>query len=244
MHASKEAAMLISTLALLVASSTLSGVGPIAPNIGFSVDPATSRLVREDCLPPCACPTSGINVPMFGKLTLVESSRTPTSVTYRVIGADFQPQLITPVVQRYDGYGTYTITGVPATSHRLEMTIVALDLGGRPQFHLDSGDVPLPAITTVPPHAVRIVATSEIVVCRRLTLEINAPRSAIVCYPNCDGSSTLPTSNPGDFACFLQRFAAGDPYANCDASTIAPVLNAGDFACFLERFRAGCSAIP
>jgi predicted outer membrane repeat protein len=30
-------------------------------------------------------------------------------------------------------------------------------------------------------------------------------------------------------------------YANCDNSTIAPVLNVQDFACFLNKFAAGCS---
>jgi hypothetical protein len=61
------------------------------------------------------------------------------------------------------------------------------------------------------------------------------------CYPNCDNSTTPPVLNVLDFACFLNRFAAGDPYANCDASTIAPVLNVLDFACFLNRFAAGCT---
>ena len=30
-------------------------------------------------------------------------------------------------------------------------------------------------------------------------------------------------------------------YANCDGSTVQPVLNANDFACFLNKFAAGCS---
>jgi hypothetical protein len=62
-----------------------------------------------------------------------------------------------------------------------------------------------------------------------------------VCYPNCDGSSTAPILNVLDFSCFLNKFAAGDPYANCDNSTTAPTLNVLDFACFLNRFAAGCS---
>jgi hypothetical protein len=61
------------------------------------------------------------------------------------------------------------------------------------------------------------------------------------CYPNCDNSTTAPILNVGDFTCFLQRFAAQDPYANCDNSTVPPVLNVGDFTCFLQRFAAGCS---
>jgi hypothetical protein len=46
--------------------------------------------------------------------------------------------------------------------------------------------------------------------------------------------------NALDFACFLSRYVAGDPYANCDGSTIVPVLNALDFSCFLGRYVAGC----
>ena len=60
------------------------------------------------------------------------------------------------------------------------------------------------------------------------------------CYPNCDGSTAAPVLNVADFTCFLQRFAASDPYANCDGSTTAPVLNVADFTCFLQSFAAGC----
>jgi hypothetical protein len=62
----------------------------------------------------------------------------------------------------------------------------------------------------------------------------------IPCYPNCDNSVTPPVLNVLDFSCFLNKFAAGDPYANCDASTTPPVLNVLDFSCFLNRFAAGC----
>ena len=62
-----------------------------------------------------------------------------------------------------------------------------------------------------------------------------------VCYPNCDNSTTPPILNVLDFSCFLNKFAAGDPYANCDNSTTPPVLNVLDFSCFLNKFAAGCS---
>jgi uncharacterized membrane protein len=61
------------------------------------------------------------------------------------------------------------------------------------------------------------------------------------CYANCDGSSSAPVLNANDFLCFLNRFAAGDPYVNCDGSTVPPVLNANDFQCFLNAFAAGCT---
>ena len=61
------------------------------------------------------------------------------------------------------------------------------------------------------------------------------------CRPNCDGSTSSPILNANDFQCFLNSFAADDPYANCDASTSPPVLTANDFQCFLDLFAAGCS---
>lgn len=61
------------------------------------------------------------------------------------------------------------------------------------------------------------------------------------CYANCDGSTTPPVLNVGDFACFLNAFASGESYANCDGSTTPPVLNVSDFSCFLNAFAAGCS---
>jgi hypothetical protein len=68
-----------------------------------------------------------------------------------------------------------------------------------------------------------------------------AAQSGPACYPNCDNSTTPPTINILDFTCFLNKFAAGDPYANCDHSTTPPVLNVLDFVCFLNAFAAGCS---
>jgi hypothetical protein len=69
---------------------------------------------------------------------------------------------------------------------------------------------------------------------------VSAPGTLTVnphCYADCDGSFGLSAI---DFACFLDKFTAGDPYANCDGSTMPPTLNAGDFVCFLQKFRAGC----
>jgi hypothetical protein len=62
-----------------------------------------------------------------------------------------------------------------------------------------------------------------------------------VCYANCDESSGSPQLTANDFACFLNRFVAGESYANCDASTGTPSLTANDFVCFLSAFANGCS---
>ena len=61
------------------------------------------------------------------------------------------------------------------------------------------------------------------------------------CYANCDGSTTPPALNVLDFACFLNKYASGDPEANCDGSTTPPVLNVLDFACFLNQYAQGCA---
>jgi hypothetical protein len=68
----------------------------------------------------------------------------------------------------------------------------------------------------------------------------DAATLTVLCYANCDGSTVPPVLNVGDFTCFLQKYAAGDPYANCDGSTTEPILNVGDFTCFLQKYAAGC----
>lgn len=67
--------------------------------------------------------------------------------------------------------------------------------------------------------------------------------SLVMCYANCDGSTSSPTLNVLDYSCFLTRYQAGDAYANCDGSTIVPTLNALDFSCFLSKFNAGCPGV-
>jgi hypothetical protein len=70
--------------------------------------------------------------------------------------------------------------------------------------------------------------------------ELDGCAPAASCYANCDNSTTPPVLNVIDFACFLNKYASGDPYANCDQSTTPPILNVLDFACFLNKFAAGC----
>jgi hypothetical protein len=64
---------------------------------------------------------------------------------------------------------------------------------------------------------------------------------SMFCYANCDASCSGPILNANDFQCFLNRYAAGDPWANCDGSTAPPVLNINDFQCFVNKYAAGCS---
>jgi hypothetical protein len=63
----------------------------------------------------------------------------------------------------------------------------------------------------------------------------------VVCYANCDGSTSSPVLTANDFVCFVNRFAAGEAYANCDGSTSSPALTANDFVCFVNAYAAGCS---
>jgi hypothetical protein len=72
------------------------------------------------------------------------------------------------------------------------------------------------------------------------TLNISAcgPSS---CYANCDASTANPILTANDFACFLNKYVAGDAYANCDNSTGTPSLTANDFQCFLNKYVVGCT---
>jgi hypothetical protein len=65
----------------------------------------------------------------------------------------------------------------------------------------------------------------------------NQRETPILCYANCDASTTLPLLNVNDFVCFQSRFAAADPYADCNHDTL---LNVNDFVCFQSAFAAGC----
>jgi hypothetical protein len=57
------------------------------------------------------------------------------------------------------------------------------------------------------------------------------------CYADCDNNRVL---NANDFMCFLNKYAARDPYANCDGSSASPVMTAADFQCFLNKYAQGC----
>jgi probable HAF family extracellular repeat protein len=61
-----------------------------------------------------------------------------------------------------------------------------------------------------------------------------------ICYADCDRSGPPPALNINDFVCFMDRFAAGDPFANCDGSTGIYILDVNDFICFTAHFAAGC----
>jgi hypothetical protein len=57
------------------------------------------------------------------------------------------------------------------------------------------------------------------------------------CYANCDLSTRAPVLNVNDFICFVNKFAAKDPYANC---SVDAVIDVNDFNCFLSKSAAGC----
>jgi hypothetical protein len=57
------------------------------------------------------------------------------------------------------------------------------------------------------------------------------------CYANCDLSTEPPRLNVNDFTCFINKFAAKDPYANCNVDA---EINASDFVCFINKYAAGC----
>jgi hypothetical protein len=57
------------------------------------------------------------------------------------------------------------------------------------------------------------------------------------CYADCDNSQISPRLNIDDFTCFINRFAAGDPYADCNQDSTRDI---NDFHCFITRFAEQC----
>ncbi len=103
------------------------------------------------------------------------------------------------------------------------------------EYHADLGNWTLLTATAITPDGASIIGTGT-----RDGTVIEGWLIHLACYPNCDNSTTPPLLNVNDLICFLNKFAAGDPYANCDQSTAPPTLNVLDFTCFLSRFAAGC----
>ncbi len=61
------------------------------------------------------------------------------------------------------------------------------------------------------------------------------------CYANCDGSTVAPVLNVNDIVCFINKFAAIDPYADGECNQSPPAFNVLDYSFFLAMFAAGCS---
>lgn len=125
--------------------------------------------------------------------------------------------------------GTMIVTA-PGVVENLAQFAVSSDVGsgpsGRPTYLSESGEL-----------VMYLRTFSGLLGFREALAMLRLPAA---CYVNCDRSTAAPVLNVDDFACFVNRFAAGDPWANCDGSTAPPVLNANDFVCFLGEYAAGC----
>lgn len=136
--------------------------------------------------------------------------------------------------------GGYVYRGASIPS--LRGTYIGGDLSGRIfSFRHDPGqgisEVRHPAATLSSIYGLGEDNAGELYV---LTANAGVFKMMPVCWANCDGSTTAPILNVEDFTCFINRFAAGDPYANCDGSTTEPILNIDDFVCFINAYAAGC----
>jgi hypothetical protein len=194
---------------------------------------ADSQIVEEFCPPngPCLCPPHQFSGPVVGTFTLTRTVQGPLFTEYGVSGVDWLVMIPSLGVQRYTGSGTYRIGGEVGVFHQMQLQ---LSENGADPIGYDSGTVLADPQHPFPQIGISI--TSGLFGCRINTFGIVG--TPVSCAADCDVSGSL---NVADFGCFLNSFAAGDPYANCDGSTTPPVLNVADFACFLNRFAAGCS---
>ena len=134
------------------------------------------------------------------------------------------------------GSASFTVTagGVGSFTYQWRRGSAPLSNGG----NISGADTPTLVIDPVGPGD--LGADYNCVVSNVLGSDTSQSATLSGCYANCDCSASTPSLNVLDFACFLNRYASGDPYANCDGSTTPPVLNVLDFSCFLNAFATGC----
>jgi hypothetical protein len=191
-----------------------------------------SELTTERCLPPCACPSGSTTGPLDGTFTLTKVSENPLWVEYSVTGADWLASVpFAPTHVR--GEGTYRIGGEVALMHQMDLMLVVSDSPISNPIEFTSTLVGVDPGNPFPRIGITIVC--EQVICTRYTIRLVA--APLPCQADCDASGSL---SGNDFMCFLNKFAAGDPYANCDGSTGSPRLTGNDFLCYLNRYAAGC----
>jgi hypothetical protein len=191
-----------------------------------------STMTAERCLPPCACPTGPTTVPLRGTFTLTRTGEIPWFTVYSVTGVNWVAAF-TPEAAQVRGQGVYTIGGDFAYTHELDLELVVLDSPIADPIPYSSGMVPVGSGYPFP--QIGITTQSEQRGCLRYTVQMAT--EPVRCQADCDASGVL-TAN--DFTCFINKFAAGDPYANCDGSTAEPRLTANDFLCYLNRYAGGC----
>jgi hypothetical protein len=191
-----------------------------------------STLTAEHCLPPCMCPSGPQTAALTGTFTLTKTGEIPWFAVYSVTGAEWSAAFVQgPVAVR--GEGTYMIGGHLANTHELNLVLVVLDSPISDPQAFTSGVIPVGSGNPFP--RIGITTQSEQRGCTRYAVAVVA--APVPCQADCDASGAL-TAN--DFTCFVNKFAAGDPYANCDGSTADPRLTGNDFLCYLNRFAAGC----
>ncbi len=193
---------------------------------------AGSELTTERCLPPCACPTGSMTGALRGTFTLTPVLQGPIWTDSLVTSVRWSSSMLSLKTQVL-GEGVYRIGGEVALVHEMNLNLVILDTPISDPIPLASGIVTVDPGNPFP--RIGISAVSEQRVCSRYAVRLVA--APVPCQADCDASGQL-TAN--DFQCFMNNFAAGDPYANCDGSTGTPRLTANDFQCYLNRFAAGC----
>jgi hypothetical protein len=196
--------------------------------VRYRLDPQ-SRLVQTYCLGPCACAPNQVIGALQGTFTLTPTGQNPPFHNYAVTLVAWEA--ISPLaVKELHGSGTYKYGGEVALTQQL---VLDLSIDAEPVRRYDSGVVPFDPAHPFP--QLWISAETAQFGCNQNGFDLRA--RPVPCYPDCDGSGSL---NVNDFVCFMNAWAAGDPYANCDQSWVVPILNVNDFACFQQFYAAGC----
>jgi hypothetical protein len=192
----------------------------------YKVEPAAA--FRQDhCLGPCLCVHNFETGPMSGTFTLTFDRPGPVFTHYTVSGVNWTGVIGGREVT-FQGEGTYVTNGPTQDMQLALMTSSPVTLVPHPYASgLSVSQQAFPRIG--------ITIQAAVQVCDQNTVQLVA--APVPCQADCDASGAL-TGN--DFACFLNKYFAGDMYANCDANTGLVRLTALDFLCYMNRYAAGC----
>jgi hypothetical protein len=197
-----------------------------------------STMLREVCLPPCACPAGATTFPLRGSFVFIPDTPTPWFQEYRVVHVHWSGSIVSrDLIALGDGH--YRVGGDFAYTHQLSLDLL---LNGAATETLDSG-MTIAAGHTFPNF--EITATTEQVICQRDTAHVVAVPT---CFADLDNGSGLGASDGGvgieDLLYFLSLYEAGSVEADVDDGSGTTALDGGvgieDLLHYLRLFSVGC----
>jgi len=197
-----------------------------------------STMLRETCLPPCACPAGATTFPLRGGFVFVPDTPDPWFQEFRVVHVHWTGSVLARDLVAL-GSGHYRVGGDFAYTHQMNLD---LSLDGAATEAFDSG-LTVAAGHTFP--RLDITAQTALMICRRDTAHVVAVPT---CFADLDDGSGLGAPDGGigieDLLYFLGAYNAGSLEADVDDGSGTTTLDGGvgieDLLHYLTLYSAGC----